>query len=1487
MNDGIVKILRSILFLTVTILLQFTAKAQLSVTITGSFEGCAPQILTFGCNVMGAEGEVSYSWSSGNGDVSLLAEPTFSYISSGRYNLSVTVESNGQTATSSHEVVVFNGPTALFDDSAIVACVPYLHRFQSLSEAGDTVITHWHWYFGDGVSASTENSFRTYTSPGVLTVSLEVTDANGCTDIMHSQMLTLSKKPDVTISASDALWCVAPHEVDFSSEISTDVGLGGPYEATWDFGDGTTSNEDNPSHNYTQTGSFDVSLTVVDSYGCQTVVRNDDMVEIGTFAPNCIVPEQVCLNASTTFRSDVDDAGCQWNFGDGTPLQVGPTVSHTFTQIGTYSVSFTFDPNGPCRQTQIFSVEVVDVHASFRTEPEDLFSCTYPFEVRFISTSIGENLTYSYNFDDSYLGFDEVETHSYTENGRYTPTLTVTSPGGCISRFTGPEIVVNQPDAKLYSTSDGGCVPTIVGFYNASDYTDNSAVVDFLWNFGDGTSVHTTEPSVEHVYSEIGIYHPWLTITDTSGCTVTSELLERPFGIMTGTQVMPEQFGVTDAMHNFIPRDTVCPLDVAYLYNSMTGNPGEYSFYFVIRSANKEWTVNSNSEYSSYSFKVDTGWNKVGFMVGYRNCYSPVQLWDSIYVKPPIVHLASYNECSAPFDYSFKITENLGAEYWEWKIWNIETGDILMYDSHSTTDSISITYPSYGNYECVLTAHNDEAECENEMVVNCFIAPPTFSWEISSDTLCLANRLTAVVLSAPAFAEVAFDWEGNAQMDELEWITIDGITDDRHFYNRGGDYEVRAYARQYDGCISVFSKHLYVVDPQSSIIPDVVSAGCVPATFDFEVVTSTNDPLYSVSWNFGDDSDAGSGQNVSHTYSSAGTYNVSISVVTQHGCQFSANFPDRIKAFETPSAAIDYDPVVCLGTEQMFSAESSGHSIWHEWNFSDGVIASGSSSSVTHQYEQAGVFSLTHVASIRNNGTSVCSDVAYYTIHVENMVSAAFTIDSASYNCYPVSPSIHSLVQAEPAGTNVYYNWDMGNGDVLHVQNPHYLYTSPGTYNIILEATTSGGCSSSVSHSVEITGPEANILLSDTIVCAGGSVHFSMTDAVNVESFVWVVGGGDSYTNMPEVTHTYGYVPESGYFPVTLSLRNGDCTIDFIKQVYVYRISSDFSLMDLNGSAIVEGSCSPLEGRLEYSASTEVTPRWYVNGVEQTENSVSWTNSSMLVDSLNVVSLVVVDSLGCADSVSHNYLVYRLPDVQTHGDTLICRGGEAQISATGGSAYYWELPIGDSAQVQNISPDEATIYYVYAFSEKGCTKLDSVMVDVMQGFDAEIDGQSFSINMGDTAVALVVADNPFNCYVLPEEYSLSGNCDSIRLFPLENTDFTLVLSDTLGCKEISFDIYVYVDLKLTLDVPSAFTPLSEGDGNNVVYVRGLGIKRLRQFRIYNRWGEEVFFTDDLHTGWDGTIGGVVQNQDTYSYYVEAEMFDGSTKTKKGNIVLIK
>ena len=125
--------------------MQFVSLAQLSVSITGSFSGCPPLIQQFGCNISGASGDVTYSWSSGNGDVSQLPTPTFSYINPGRYTLSVTVTSGGQTASDSHEVVVFHVPTAQFSDTPIRGCIPYDFVTANQSTQGDAEITNYLW----------------------------------------------------------------------------------------------------------------------------------------------------------------------------------------------------------------------------------------------------------------------------------------------------------------------------------------------------------------------------------------------------------------------------------------------------------------------------------------------------------------------------------------------------------------------------------------------------------------------------------------------------------------------------------------------------------------------------------------------------------------------------------------------------------------------------------------------------------------------------------------------------------------------------------------------------------------------------------------------------------------------------------------------------------------------------------------------------------------------------------------------------------------------------------------------------------------------------------------------------------------------------------------------------------------------------------------------------------------------------------------------
>ena len=88
-----------------------------------------------------------------------------------------------------------------------------------------------------------------------------------------------------------------------------------------------------------------------------------------------------------------------------------------------------------------------------------------------------------------------------------------------------------------------------------------------------------------------------------------------------------------------------------------------------------------------------------------------------------------------------------------------------------------------------------------------------------------------------------------------------------------------------------------------------------------------------------------------------------------------------------------------------------------------------------------------------------------------------------------------------------------------------------------------------------------------------------------------------------------------------------------------------------------------------------------------------------------------------------------------------------------------------------------------------------------------------------------------------------------------------------------------------VDVPTGFSP--NGDGvNDVLYVRGAAIDKM-SFKIFNRWGQKIFESNDVNVGWDGTYNGKLQEMEVYAYVLDVVFIDGSTTQKKGNITLLR
>ena len=186
----------------------------------------------------------------------------------------------------------------------------------------------------------------------------------------------------------------------------------------------------------------------------------------------------------------------------------------------------------------------------------------------------------------------------------------------------------------------------------------------------------------------------------------------------------------------------------------------------------------------------------------------------------------------------------------------------------------------------------------------------------------------------------------------------------------------------------------------------------------------------------------------------------------------------------------------------------------------------------------------------------------------------------------------------------------------------------------------------------------------------------------------------------------------------------------------------------------------------------------------------------------------------------------------------------------------------------------------------GCTNSDSVYIKVQQEPNVTVSPDT-TIIIGETAYLWASSNQNNMSYTwLPNIAITCLDCKEPDVMPLQTTEYSVYYEDSSGCFAENLYVLVTVLEEYTLDVPNAFTP--NGDGvNDIVYVRGWGVKELLEFKIFNRWGQQVFITDDLKQGWDGTYKGIKQNMDTYAYYVKVKLWNNQEMEKQGTINLLR
>lgn len=284
----------------------------------------------------------SWAWSFGDGATSTDQNPSHTYTSAGSYTVTLTATNGGGSDTSSQSgyITVTNtatAPVASFVSAVTTGTTPLTVQF---ADSSTNTPTSWAWSFGDGATSTDQNPSHTYTSAGSYTVTLTATNTAGSNTISQAGYITVTDAEPVASFAANVTAGTEPLFVQFN-DTSTNY----PTSWTWYFGDGGSSTEQDPVYEYTDAGTYTVTLTATNSAGSNTTYSSGYITVDAAATPVTSFTADVRsgtspLTVQFTDTSTNSPTSWLWSFGDGSS-STEQDPSHTYNYAGTFTVALT------------------------------------------------------------------------------------------------------------------------------------------------------------------------------------------------------------------------------------------------------------------------------------------------------------------------------------------------------------------------------------------------------------------------------------------------------------------------------------------------------------------------------------------------------------------------------------------------------------------------------------------------------------------------------------------------------------------------------------------------------------------------------------------------------------------------------------------------------------------------------------------------------------------------------------------------------------------------------------------------------------------------------------------------------------------------------------------------------------------------------------------------------------------------------------------
>jgi len=306
--------------------------------------------------------------------------------------------------------------------------------------------------------------------------------------------------------------------------------------------------------------------------------------------------------------------------------------------------------------------------------------------------------------------------------------------------------------------------------------------------------------------------------------------------------------------------------------------------------------------------------------------------------------------------------------------------------------------------------------------------------------------------------------------------------------------------------------------------------------------------------------------------------------------------------------------------------------------------------------------------------------------------------------------------------------------------------------------------------------------------------------------------------------------------------------------------------------------------------------------------TITWNQGEYLSDTTIAQPLAyvpkstsfVVQTIGRSNCLMRDTLEVYVPehDMRVEPvDTAFCLGDRAPFVVFGGNFFRWyeydaatdsfmpPASVVDPFKGHTfIGPQRTTDYRIVVSDSVWCFDTLATKIKILPLPDVRIlNKDDTTIKYGQQFQLLASGARLYNWS--PVSSLNNPNISYPMARPTDDTKYIVGGIAANGCR--AFDtLHVIVDKKDNLFVPGAFSP--NGDGKNDVFrVTNLSFQRIMEFRVFNRWGQEVFSTNDSRRGWDGTYEGKPQDMGTYSYLIRVAYPDGFVETYKGEVTLIR